>query len=180
VPKENIARAIEKANSKGEQGVSLEGVLYEGFAPGGTALLIEGVTDNKQRTVSTVKNVLVNHGGRLGVAGSVSYLFQKIGEIKLNKKGSYDKLLGIILDIGGEDMSESEKEFKIITKPQQLYELTKALVERGFTVTSSSLSYKPQSVVPVSPSQNDQLTSLLQALEDLEDIHEVITNAVLR
>lgn len=180
MPKDNIDRAVNRATGKATDGRELVEVLYEGFAPGGVAVLAEGVTDNKQRTSAEVKNAFSVHGGTLGSSGSVAYQFTKMGEIVVSRQGSFDDLFATIVDAGAEDAEEESDRFIVYTKPQDLHRVTITLKQKGFSILESSLIHKPQLLVPVPGESQDKLVTLLTGLEELGDIHKVYTNADFR
>lgn len=180
MPKENIQRAIDRAVGKGIEAVELHEVVYEGFAPMGVAIIAEGVTENIQRTSQGVKNVFSVGGGHLGGEGSVAYLFTRLGEIVVAKKNSYDEMFAVALDIGAKDIKENADNFIIYTPTSSLHQVKVDLEKRGAAVVSSELSYIPVSPIPVSdPTDLQKIIHLKKALEILDDIHKVYTNASL-
>lgn len=176
MPKENIQRAIDKALGH-SGGAVLEEVLYEGFAPGGVAVLVEAVTDNKQRTVAAVKNIFSTHGGSLGSSGSVAYLFQKVGAIHVTKDKTYDELLELVLETGGEDIEDQDDLYTIFTKPSDLHKV-KSFLEGKVKIVDSELTFKPLSLVKVNDSSfSGRIISLLTALDELPDVQKVHANS---
>lgn len=179
MPKENIERAIAKA-SGGAGGGDLQETIYEGFMPGGAAVMIEAVTDNKQRTVAEVKNVLEKNGGTMGNQGSVAYLFQRVGEIAASGKDkSSDELLEIALNINSNDYLEEEGDVIFYVDPGSLAAAKKTLEEGGMSVASAELVFKPLTVAEVSDENRNKISSLIEKLEDLGDVQNVFTNASL-
>lgn len=177
MPKENIERAIAKATGAGGAG-DLQEALYEGFGPGGSALLIETVSDNKQRTVSEIKNILEKNGGSLGNQGSVSYLFKRLGEIASPVNGrSSDEVLELALEINSEDYSEEEGDVIFYVDPLNLFSSKKILEEKGVTVSSAELVYKPISNTETQEEVKQKIDNLVEKLEDLGDVQNVFTNA---
>ncbi|KKS41386.1 MAG: transcriptional regulator [Candidatus Gottesmanbacteria bacterium GW2011_GWB1_43_11] len=178
MPKANIERAISRALGKTE-GIGLTEVVYEGFGPSDTALLIEGVTDNRQRTSQAVKNTLETHGGRLGSMGSVNYMFNQVGEIILGPTSlSYDQLLEQILDLPVRDLVETDQGFTIYTQAQDVYKIRQQLIAKNLPIKSFELIFKPTTTLSITDVGNIQkIRALLGALEDLDDIHKVYTNA---
>ena len=175
MPKEIIQRAIEKA--KGGAGGDMEELVYEGFGPGGVAFIVETVTDNKQRTVSEVKNSFDKNGGNLGAQGSVSYLFKKAGEIVIKKNGkSSDEILDIALDAGVEDMEEGDDVVYLYTDPQNLIHVRNALSEKDLVVDSAELVFRAETTISVDEGIENKIFSLLEKLEDLDDVQKVYTN----
>ena len=175
MPKEIIQRAIDKA--KGGAGGDMEELVYEGFGPGGVAFIVETVTDNKQRTVSEVKNIFDKNGGNLGAQGSVSYLFKKAGEIVIKKTGqSSDEILDMALDAGVEDMEEGDDVVYLYTDPQNLIHVSNALSEKGLVVDSAELVFRAETTVVASEEIEKKIFNLLEKLEDLDDVQKVYTN----
>lgn len=178
MPKDNIERAIARGCGEGE-GESLAPVLYEAFGPGGTTFLIEGATDNIQRTTANVKNVLERGGGRLSSPGSVSYLFSHVGQIVIPKNNmSFDDIMVAALDAGGDDVFMEGDFYIVETKPNNLHKVLVNLQERQIPIESSELVYRPKAKLHLQLSQEKQVLSLLENLEVLDDIHKVFTNAV--
>jgi len=177
-PKENIDRAIQKGKGQGG-GAGLETVVYEAFGPRQTVMIIEGATDNHQRTTANLKNILDRGGGRLATRGAVKYLFDYIGEIAIAKEGkSYDDVMAWALDSYGEDVREEDDRFVIETKPNLFHQALVGLGEKGANILSSDLVYKPKSEVRVESGDRDKVISFLESIEDADDIHKVHTNAV--
>lgn len=175
MPKENIQRAIDRA--KGGAGFDVEELLYEGFGPGGVALMVETVTDNKQRTVSEVKNVLDKNGGVLANQGSVSYLFKKKGVVVVNKNGmSSDELLSKGIDANVEDMEEDPDRAIYYIDPQVFSNSKKSLEEQGLSIISAEIIYEPVSFAEQSQGVQDKTLSLIEKLEELDDVQKVYTN----
>ncbi|HVZ66682.1 MAG TPA: YebC/PmpR family DNA-binding transcriptional regulator [Patescibacteria group bacterium] len=175
MPKENIERAIERASGVGSAAV--EEFLYEGFAPGGVALMVEAVTDNKQRTVSDVKNAIDKNGGTMGSSGSVSYLFKRVGEIVLAKNGqSGEELLEKGIEAGAEDMEEEDDSVYFYVEPQNLDHTKKNLEAQGVTVQSAQLIYMPLTEVNQDEETQRRVLSIVEKLEELDDVQQVYTN----
>lgn len=176
MPKENIERAIQKG-AGGVGGVDLSEVLYEGFAHGGVGLLVEAVTDKKQRTVAEVKNILEKNGGNLAGQGAVSYLFQRSGEIVLSKNGkSSDELLEIAMENDVSDVEEEGEGAILYTDPTQLQSAQKVLGEAGFVIEEAGLIYKPMSRMQISSVDEEKVLALIEKLEELDDVQHVYTN----
>ena len=180
MPKENIQRSIDKALGKGDGGV-LEEIIYEGFGPFGTAVMIETVTDNHLRTQSTIKNYLDRNGGTSGSSGSASYLFVQKGLITITKNDkSADDILLLAADCGAEDIEDTDLEADIYTKPHDLHIVKKALEDQGMKIISAELTMKPNIPVAIESKENIQkMIKFLEGLEDLEDVQRVFTNANL-
>ncbi len=176
MPKENIDRAVNKGAGAGDGG-ELDEVLYEGFGPGGVGLLIEAVTDKKQRTVAEVKTTLEKNGGTMAGQGAVSYQFQKSGEIILVKNGkSTDEILEIALENAVSDYEEAGDEIALYTEPQDLQKAKNGLEKNGFTINDAGLIYKPVSKVSVDNELGEKTLSIIEKLEELDDVQRVYAN----
>lgn len=179
MPKDSIDRAIQKG-AGGAGGVELDEVLYEGFAPGGVALLVEAVTDKKQRTVAEVKNTIEKNGGTMAGQGAVGYLFQKAGEIIVPKEGkSSDDILSIALDNNVSDLEDESEAAILYTEPGQLQAVKKGLEEGGLHVEEASLVYRPLSRMNVDIGVEEKVLNLIEKLEDMDDVQKVYTNLAL-
>ncbi|MGO0122960.1 YebC/PmpR family DNA-binding transcriptional regulator [Desulfothermobacter acidiphilus] len=177
IPMENIKRAIQKA--LGEAGSEkYEEVIYEGYGPGGVALLIKATTNNRNRTAAEVRHVISKHGGSLGEAGCVSWLFRSQGLITVRKDGSLgeEDLLLLAMEAGALDMQESEDCYEIITAPEDLGRVRDKLQEQGVPVESAELTLLPQTTVPLQGEEAARVLRLVQTLEDMDDVEEVYAN----
>jgi YebC/PmpR family DNA-binding regulatory protein len=181
MPKDNIQRAIDKGLGN-LPGQIVEEVLYEGYGPGKVAFLVEGVTDNKNRTNSEVRNLFERSGGNLGSSGSVAYMFDKKGEIKVQSKGGNleDEMLELI-DLGAEDVEEFNEEgiskFLIYTVPTGLIDVSTKITQSGYTVDGSELIFKPNLTTEVSdPETVRKVLDLAEKLEDHDDVQRVYAN----
>jgi YebC/PmpR family DNA-binding regulatory protein len=176
MPKDNIERAIAKGTGEGGDADQIETVLYEGYGPGGVALLIEALTDNRNRTGAEMRHALSKHGGNLGEPGSVAYLFDKRGVIVVDaNRYSEDDLMPAI-DAGAEDISLDEDVFEVITEPSDLAAARDALVQAGVELESADVTQLPRARVPVEESDAAKLMKLIDALEDLDDVNAVHAN----
>lgn len=176
MPADNIKRAIMKGTGQLE-GVSYEEMSYEGYGPGGVAIYIETLTDNKNRTVSEVRHIFSKHGGNLGESGSVAWIFQRKGYIVVEQsKASEDELMDIILEAGAEDMSEDGSNYEILTSPEDYESVDQALKDRGIEVAVSTLSMVPQNYVTLEGRKAEQCLKLMDALEDQDDAQHVWAN----
>jgi len=176
MPKDNIQRAIDRGTGAGGA-VVFEQAMYEGFGPGGAAVLVEVATDNKQRTVSEVKNIFDKSGGSMGGAGSVSYLFKKRGLLIVGYDGTIDDAMMKLIDTGVEDIEEVEDGLEVYSEPQKLYEV-KALIEAlGLAVKSAELVMDPTTSIDITSETAEKLQNLLVKLEELDDVQKVYTNA---
>jgi YebC/PmpR family DNA-binding regulatory protein len=176
MPSENIKRAIQKGTGE-LPGQSYEDATYEGYGPGGVAMLVEAVTDNKNRTVSEVRHIFAKHSGNLGENGCVAWMFHKKGYIVVEKtKSDEDTLLNIVLDAGADDMKEGEGTFEIFTAPESYEAVAEALKKRGIEISSSEIAMVPQSYTKLEGRLAQQMIKLMEALEEHEDIQKVHAN----
>src|ERR671930_1347958 len=173
MPKDNIERAIAKGTGEGGDADAIETVVYEGYGPGGVALLIEALTDNRNRTGAEVRHLLSKHGGNLGEPGSVSYLFDKRGLIVVDAdRYSEDDLLPAI-EAGALDVSIDDDVFEILTEPGDLPAVRAALEEAGVELESAEVGQHPKTRVPIEEDTATKLMRLVDALEDNDDVNEV-------
>lgn len=176
MPADNIKRAIMKGTGQLE-GVSYEEMSYEGYGPGGVAVYIETLTDNKNRTVSEIRHIFSKHGGNLGESGSVAWMFHRKGYIVVEKsKASEDELMDIILEAGAEDLKEDGSNYEIFTAPEDYEAVDKALQENSIESAVSNLSMVPQNYVKLEGKQAEQCLKLMDALEDQDDAQHVWAN----
>jgi YebC/PmpR family DNA-binding regulatory protein len=176
MPKENIERAIKKGTGELE-GVSYEEVNYEGYGPGGVALLVECLTDNKNRTVADIKHILDRHGGSLGEPGCVSWMFEKRGMIIFDKdKVEEDKLLDVALEAGADDVREEESSFEVITAPSLLEEVKGAFDDMEIVYSVAEISMVPKTTVRLEGKKAEQMLNLMGAFEENDDISNVYAN----
>jgi YebC/PmpR family DNA-binding regulatory protein len=176
MPKDNIERAIAKGTGEGADAEALETVLYEGYGPGGVALLVEALTDNRNRTGSEVRHLFSKHNGNLGEPGSVAYLFDKRGVIVVDAtRWSEDDLLPAI-EAGALDISVDDDVFEILTEPGDLTAVRAALEDAGVELESAEVAQHPKTRVPVDEETAGKLMRLIDALEDNDDIGEVHGN----
>jgi YebC/PmpR family DNA-binding regulatory protein len=176
MPKDNIERAIAKGTGEGADGDNFETVLYEGYGPGGVALLIEALTDNRNRTGADVRHMLSKHGGTLGEPGSVAYLFDKRGVIVLDASRYDEDDLMPAIDAGALDISEDDDVLEVVTEPGDLAAVREALTQAGVELESSDVSQQPKSRVPVDESDAAKLLRLIDALEESDDVSAVHAN----
>jgi YebC/PmpR family DNA-binding regulatory protein len=176
MPKENIERAISRAS--GKEMTDLAEALYEGFGPGGFSVIVETLSDNKQRTVSEVKNVFDKNGGSMGSQGSVAYQFEKKGMIAVDKSGKIiDEIFFIAADNQAEDIEEVGEEVYVYTKPEDLARVRDGLVAQGLTVKAAELSWKPIVFNSIDERMAaERAMSFVEKLEDLDDVQKVYVN----
>jgi len=180
MPKDNIERAIAKGTGAGGEG-QLEQVLYEGFTPvSGVAMLIECVTDKKQRTVAEVKNLVEKNGGVFGNPGSAAYLFDYVGEIVVGKDGhSFDEIFETSVEAGASEVDEDGEVVIINTDTRDLQKVKNATEEAGYMVESAGLVYKAKSEVPIEDGEKNKVTSFVEKIEDHDDVQSVYVNTSL-
>jgi YebC/PmpR family DNA-binding regulatory protein len=176
MPKDNIERAIAKGTGEGVDADQIESVLYEGYGPGGVALLIEALTDNRNRTGADVRHALSKHGGNLGEPGSVSYLFDKQGVIMVDASGYDEDDLIVAIDAGAEDIVRDDDVYEIITAPGDLVAVRDALGAAGIQIDGADVSQRPKSRVPVGEADAARLMKLIDTLEESDDVGAVHAN----
>ena len=177
MPKDTMERAITRGAGGGE-GLELVALTYEGYGPGGVAIFVETMTDNRNRTVSEVRHVFTKAGGNLGTDGSVAYLFDKRGQIGFGSDVDGDEIMDIAIDVGAEDVSVDEDgSIEVITMPKDFLGVKDALADKGFEPRSAEVSMVPQTLNDVDVDAGEKVLRLLDALEDLDDVTGVYTNA---
>ena len=176
MPKDNIERAITKGAGGGADAEAIERVTYEGYGPGGVAILVEALTDNRNRTSAEVRNVFSRHGGSLGEPGSVAWIFEKKGELVVDaERFSEDDLIPAI-DAGAEDVNLDENVYEVITEPAALAPVREALEGAGVALESAELRMRPTTRAPVGEGQARSLVRLIEALEEHDDVDAVHAN----
>ncbi|RPH34620.1 YebC/PmpR family DNA-binding transcriptional regulator [bacterium] len=178
MPADNIKRAIQKGTGE-LPGTTLEEITFEGYGPGGVAILVDVVTDNNNRTVSEMRHVFSRNNGNMGQSGSVAWMFHKKGTfvlLKSRNSKSEDEIMDIILEAGADDMQTDGDEYTIFTSPQAFEPVRKALEEKGAVIESASLQMVPQNTVKVSGREAEQLLKLMEALEEHDDVQNVYAN----
>jgi len=177
MPKDNIERAIAKGS--GETGeADLEEIVYEGYGPGGAAIIIEALTDNRNRTVSEIRNAFAKAGGSLGESGSVSWVFETRGVITVEANGAdADELALQAIDAGADDVRVDDGAVEVYTKPEALEDVRRALSEGGVGIASAELSAIPKTTVSLDEKQAEQVLRLLDRLDELDDVQRVSSNA---
>jgi YebC/PmpR family DNA-binding regulatory protein len=176
MPQENIKRAIQKGTGE-LPGESYEEITYEGYATGGVALLVQVLTDNRNRTASEIRHVFEKHGGNMGASGAVAWMFERKGVILVDaEKVSEDDVLGVALDAGATDMRRVEKAFEITTAPAEMDAVRGALAGKRVPVLEAEVTFVPQSSVRVEGKDAPQVLRLVEALEELDDVQAVYAN----
>lgn len=177
MPADNIERAIKKGTGE-LPGVAYEEISYEGYGPHGIAILVETVTDNRNRTTSEIRHIFSKNGGNLGEVGCVSWMFDLRGLITVERNSvDEDKLMSLVLDAGAEDFNdESAEYYEITTEPSKLDAVRDALKKAGASLTGAELSRVPQSSITVGEKEAEQILKLMEALEEHEDVQKVFAN----
>ena len=176
MPADNIERAVKKGTGALE-GVSYEEVTYEGYGPEGVAVLVQCLSDNKNRTASEIRNIFSKKNGNMAGAGSVAWLFEKKGLIVVaGEKASEDQLMELALNAGAEDLSKAGDKFEIITSPSDFEPVKKALEDAKIPYESADLRMIPKTLVPVNVGNARQVLALIEALEDHDDVQNVYAN----
>jgi YebC/PmpR family DNA-binding regulatory protein len=177
MPKDNIERAIKKGTGELE-GVKYDESIYEGYGPGGAAVFIESLTDNKNRAVADIRHILSKAGGNLGANGCVAWMFEQKGYIVVeNDAADEDALMEVALDAGAEDVREDDSNYEIITDPKD-FEAVKAAVEKeSIPYIAAEITMLPQSTVNLQGKEAEQMVKLMETLEDCDDVQKVYTNA---
>jgi len=176
MPADNIERAIKKGTGELE-GVSYEEITYEGYGPGGVAVLVDLVTDNKNRTVGEIRKIFSRHGGNLGESGCVAFLFEKKGYIQVEaSKVDEDRLLSIALDAGAEDLQREESVFAVTTAPKDFEKVREILVKGGIQPLSAEVTKLPKSTVNLDGKHAEQMLRLMEEMEEHEDVQHVYAN----
>jgi YebC/PmpR family DNA-binding regulatory protein len=176
MPKDNIARAIKKGTGE-LAGTSYEEYNYEAYGPGGVALMMNCLTDNRNRTIADIKHIFERHGGNLGEPGCVSWIFEKRGLVVFEKNSvEEEKLLDLALEAGAEDIKESETQFEVLTDPADFESIKKAFDDEGLSYSLAEISMIPQNTVKLEGGDAERVLSLLEALEENDDISHVYAN----
>jgi YebC/PmpR family DNA-binding regulatory protein len=176
MPKDNIERAIKKGTG-GDDGAAYEQVTYEGYGPGGAAVLVNTLTDNRNRTAGEVRHAFTKSGGNLGAMGSVSHLFERLGVIEFERAGiDPDALLEAGLEAGADDVIEGENSVEVLTDPKSFEPVRDALIAKGFTPASAEISMRASTSAVLEGAQAKSMLDLLETLEDLDDVQDVYSN----
>lgn len=178
MPKDNVKRALDKASDKDT--ANYDEITYEGYGPAGIAILVQTLTDNKNRTNSSVRVAITRHGGTMASAGAVSYMFDRKGFFVIEREDldmDEDQMLEVALEAGAEDLKTSEEAFEIYTDPKDFGVVRDALEEQGFTFSTSELTMVPQNTVMVPEDKLETFQNLIDALEDDDDVQNVYTSA---
>jgi len=176
MPADNIKRAIQRGTGE-LPGVAYEEITFEGYGPGGVAVLVEVSTDNRNRTVSEIRHVFEKNGGNMGAAGSVAWMFHKKGSIVIPKAaGTEDKLMEIVLEAGGEDLRDDGETWEVITDPNAFEAVKEALGKAGIKPEHAEVGMLPQNYVKLEGQNANTMVRLLEALEEHDDVQHVWSN----
>jgi YebC/PmpR family DNA-binding regulatory protein len=176
MPADNIKRAIQKGTGELEGG-QLEELQYEGYGPGGVAMIVDVVTDNRNRTVSEIRHVFSKNAGNMGEAGSVSWMFHKKGYIAIDKsKGDEETLMTLAIDAGADDFSSDESVYEIYTTPDAFDKVLSAVKAKGIEPQTSEISMIPQNYIKVEGKTAQQVVKLMEALDEHDDVQHVYAN----
>ena len=179
VPKDNIQRAIDKGIGAAS-GAGFDEVTYEGYGPGGAAVIVECNTDNRNRAAADVRHGFTHHGGSIGTPGCVSWMFKKKGTIVVDKEATdEDTIMMIALDAGAEDVSAEGDSYEITTAPEDFLTVSEALEKEGIAVEASELAMVPDTTVALEGDAAQTMSRMISELEELDDVQEVYTNAEL-
>ena len=176
MPRENIERAIRRGTGE-EPGVSYEEITYEGYGPGGVAILIQTLTDNKNRTVGEIRYLLGKHNGNLAAENSVAWMFSRKGQVVVEKaKADEDKLLNAALDAGADDMNDDGEAWEIVTAPEKFEAVRDAIKALGVEVANAEIAMIPQNYVKLQGKEAQQMLRLFEAIDDHDDVQHVWAN----
>jgi YebC/PmpR family DNA-binding regulatory protein len=176
MPTENIERAIKKGTGELE-GVTYEEISYEGYGPGGAAVLVRVMTDNRNRTVADIRRLFTKYGGSMGESGCVAWMFHKHGVITIDKKAvEEERLMEVALDAGADDVTDDGEVFQVTTPPEAFDAVKSALDKAGITTTDAAVSMVPQNTLNLSGDQAGRTLKMLDELEDHDDVQEVASN----
>ena len=177
MPKDNIERAV-KRGSGDTEGADYEEVRYEGYGPGGVAMMVDCLTDNRNRTVAEVRHAFAKYGGNLGADGSVAYLFNHVGQISLPGGADEDRIMEVALEAGAEDViGNDDSSFDVITDPQEFEAIRNALAAAGLEAESSEITHRASTSAELGEEDAARMIKLLEVLEDLDDVQNVYSNA---
>jgi YebC/PmpR family DNA-binding regulatory protein len=175
MPKDNIERAIKKGTGEME-GVNYEEIIYEGYGPGGAAVLVEVMTDNRNRTVSDIRSIFTKCNGNMGETGCVSWMFDKKGLIVFPKSVDFDQLFEAALDAGAEDVTDEGEQIEVVTDPANFIEVRDALEKAKFKSDSAEVTMIPQTLVKLDGKPAESMLKLMERLEDNDDVQNVYAN----
>jgi YebC/PmpR family DNA-binding regulatory protein len=179
MPQDNITRAIKKGTGELE-GVMYTEITYEAYAPHGVAVIIQSVTDNRNRTIAELRHIVSKNNGNMGDAGSVSWMFDRKGVVTI-EKGTHteDEVMEIILDLGADDLKTEEEHFEIISPIESLETVRKGMEEKGFKLESASMQYIPKELITLDEEKSAAVIRFLETVEEYDDVQNLFTNADL-
>jgi YebC/PmpR family DNA-binding regulatory protein len=176
MPKDNIQRAIDRGTGAGGDGAAIEGILFEGYGPAGVAVVVEALTDNRNRASAEIRHAFTKHGGSLGEPGSVAWIFEKKGAIVVDGKRYGEDDVLVAIDAGAEDVREDGDQLRILCEPTDLSAVREALEAAGVEVESATIATEPKSTVELKGHDAERLMKLLEALDEQDDVDEVFAN----
>ena len=177
MPNDNIQRAIDKGTGAGADAEQFERVTYEGYAPGGVAIMVEVLTDNRNRAASDVRYIFSKNGGKLGTSGSVSYLFERKGVVLIPKgEVDEDELMELALETGAEDVEPMESDYRVVTAPEDFATVRESLKEASVAFENAEITMQPQNSIDLDAGTAKQTLRLIDALEENDDVQEVYAN----
>ena len=176
MPKDTIKRAIQKGSGTGEMG-DLEELIFEGYGPNGVAILVETMTDNRNRTVADVRHAFTKFGGNMGTDGSVAYLFNKLGVIHVDLSHEEDKIMEIALDAGADDFSIQDNYYEIITSPANLSTIVEAFKKKNIESLLAENTMRADTLINLDQEASEKVLKIMNFMDDLDDVQEVHTNA---
>ncbi|MFA6008826.1 MAG: YebC/PmpR family DNA-binding transcriptional regulator [Desulfobacteraceae bacterium] len=177
MPKDNLERAIKKGTGELE-GVNYEEMTYEGYGPGGAAIIVESLTDNKNRAIADIRHIFTKCGGNIGSTGCVAWMFDKKGLIVVNKKGANeDLLMETAIDAGAEDVKDEGDEFEVLTAPEDFEAVKEALDKAKIVCSSAEVTMIPQNYTRLEGTDAEKMIKMMDALDDCDDVQNVHTNA---
>ena len=176
MPKDTIKRAIQKGSGTGEIGI-IEELTFEGYGPNGVAILVETMTDNRNRTVADVRHAFSKFGGNMGTDGSVAYLFNKLGIVHVALSHEEDQIMEIALDAGADDFSVSEDFFEIVTTPSNLSVVAEAFKKNEIDIILAEITMRAETLVDLDQEASEKVLKIMNFMDDLDDVQEVHTNA---
>jgi YebC/PmpR family DNA-binding regulatory protein len=177
MPKENVERAIKRGSGEGGDGIELAECVYEGYGPSGTAIMVQALTDNRNRTVSEVRHIFTRHGGNMGSDGCVAWMFQRKGQITVKPGDNDPEEVGLVaIDAGADDVEIGEESVEIYTEMTGFRSIQEALHTAGYEIEDAQLVWAPQSNMTLAEKDTLKTMKLLEALEEIEDVQQVFSN----
>ena len=178
MPKDTIKRAIEKGSGTGDTG-SLEEIIFEGYGPGGIAILVETMTDNRNRTVSDVRHAFSKFGGNLGTDGSVSYLFKKLGLIHISKEYTDEKIMELVIESGAVDYTEEDEFFEVITDANDFNDVLETFKQKSVVYINAQLTFRAETYINIDQEMSEKVINIMEFMDNLDDVQEVHTLSLI-